>query len=228
MRSEFRKIPSPGRSAAIAVVFWAISMPIPLPAADRPAGDRTPHAPREGSITRSVSSTVSLTRSVSSTVSLTRSVRSTAGEVWLISTRQAPRAGRIAAAPRDISYHLLLPNRTWREADRTTFVAAVDPAVPTTIFIHGNRTGRVGALCDAWRVYRRMQKDAAGRPFRLVVWSWPSDRIAGRQRYDVQVKDCYSDAESWAGDCRTEGTVPIFAAHAAKMGLSPSRRKGTE
>jgi pimeloyl-ACP methyl ester carboxylesterase len=115
----------------------------------------------------------------------------------LISTRQAPRAGRIAAAPRDISYHLLLPNRTWREADRGTFVAAVDPAVPTTIFIHGNRTGRVGALCDAWRVYRRMQKDAAGRPFRLVVWSWPSDRIAGRQRYDVQVKDCYSDAESY-------------------------------
>ena len=46
--------------------------------------------------------------------------------------------------------------------------------MPTTIFLHGNRIDPDAAVEEAWCLYQEMQAQAAGRPFRLVIWSWPS------------------------------------------------------
>ena len=48
---------------------------------------------------------------------------------------------------------------------------------------------------NAW--YASMKQQACGRPFRLIVWSWPAERAEGRIRCDVQFKVCRSDAEAY-------------------------------
>ncbi len=117
--------------------------------------------------------------------------------VWLISTRRAARCGQVDGAEQKIDFYQLQADKQWLTADCDTFLQTCDPAVPTTIFIHGNRTGRSAAIRQGWRIYRQLKQEADGRPFRFVVWSWPSNRIRGRNRHDVRVKACYSDLQSY-------------------------------
>ena len=42
-----------------------------------------------------------------------------------------------------------------------------------------------------------MQEQAAGRPFRLLIWSWPSERTVRGIRADVLEKADFSDAQSY-------------------------------
>ncbi len=122
-----------------------------------------------------------------------------AGRIWFIGTHWAARGGRIDAEAQEkrFTYYRLAPDGTWEQAGRGKFLETTEPAVPTTIYIHGNRTGPSGAVCDAWRIHRRMKRDAAGRPFRLVIWSWPAGRVCRRIRADVQTKACYSDTQGY-------------------------------
>ncbi len=135
-----------------------------------------------------------------------------AGQVWLISTRRAVRCGSVDYGEQKIDFYRLGPDDKWLPENQDTFVETGRPAVPTTIFIHGNRVGPDAAVRDGWRVFRRMKQDAGGRAFRLVIWSWPSDRIAGRQRHDVRVKASYSDVQSYyLAEClhRIKPDVPV-------------------
>lgn len=118
-------------------------------------------------------------------------------EVWLISTRQAPSCGSVEQAEQRIKYRRLGEECRWLEADAAAFFEAADPEVPTTVFIHGNRSSANAAVRDGWRVYRGMCREARERPFRLVIWSWPADRIPGRIRRDVQIKAARSDVQSY-------------------------------
>jgi len=119
--------------------------------------------------------------------------------VWFVSTHWAAPAGQVHTGGQEerISYYRLSPDDTWEPADRDEFLRTTEPAVPTTVYIHGNRTGPSEAVCDAWRIYRRMERDAAGRPFRLVVWSWPAGRVCRRPRLDLRTKACYSDTQAY-------------------------------
>lgn len=122
--------------------------------------------------------------------------------VWLISTRSAPRCVPADAEVASLDYWRLIDDEQWSVEDRDAFLAADDPAVPTVFFIHGNRTGRNEAVQAAWHVYRYLREETPDRAFRLVVWSWPADRVAGGNRYDAQVKAARSDVESYyLADC---------------------------
>ncbi len=116
---------------------------------------------------------------------------------WLISTRRAARCGQVDGTEQKIDFYRLQADKQWLTTDCDTFLQTCDPAVPTTIFIHGNRAGRNTAIRQGWRIYRQLKQEADGRPFRFVVWSWPSNRIRGRNRRDVRVKACYSDLQSY-------------------------------
>ncbi len=118
-------------------------------------------------------------------------------EVWLISTRQAPSCGSLQRAEQRIKYRRLGEECRWLKADAATFFDTANPEVPTTIFVHGNRSSANAAIRDGWRVYRYMLRQAQDRPFRLVIWSWPADRIPGRLRRDVQTKAARSDLQSY-------------------------------
>ena len=63
---------------------------------------------------------------------------------------------------------------------------------------HSRRCNRF--RCDARQgrsLDLRCRQIAAGRSFRLVIWSLPADRVVLRIRADVQLKITYSDTESY-------------------------------
>jgi hypothetical protein len=117
-----------------------------------------------------------------------------AEEVWLISTREIPSCSPPAEA-RPQYWHLAAEGQ-WAAADRAAFLASDDPAVPTVFFLHGNRSDADDAVQTGWDVYQCLVEQAGGRPLRLVIWSWPADRIPGRLRPDVRIKAARSDVES--------------------------------
>ena len=118
-------------------------------------------------------------------------------EVWLISTRRAPGSGQVETGGRQIRYWRLQADNQWLSADSDALLADGDRPLPITVFIPGNRAGRTAAVRIGWHVYHRVKRHAEGRPFRFVIWSWPSDRIRGGARRDVRLKACRSDVESY-------------------------------
>ncbi len=142
-----------------------------------------------------------------------------ADQVWLINTRSAARCGTVDPADPRIAYSRFDGNGHWAASDRKTFVEGEGRSLPTVIFVHGNRTSRRLAVEDGWRVLRRIQRrgpftqDAVPQgPLRLVIWSWPSDRIRGNNRQDVRVKAGYSDVQGlYLADClrEIEPDVPV-------------------
>ena len=124
------------------------------------------------------------------------------GDIWLISTRRAPRMGRLDSAGKRIGYLRFQANGRCRGGGRWSPASRdrlLDDArsVPTTVFIHGSRTDRNEAINGGWYIYRKMRRDAAGRPFRLVIWSWPAERTHRRLRPDAQAKMVLSDAQAY-------------------------------
>lgn len=118
-------------------------------------------------------------------------------QLWLISTRTAPLSGDLQSGQKKISYWRFSPDCQWLPADEKSFSAVGEPALPTTIIIHGNRDTADDAIEFAWPIYRRMLKIAQDRPFRLAIWSWPSERMCRRNRADVQLKFRYCDAQAY-------------------------------
>ncbi len=73
--------------------------------------------------------------------------------------------------------------------------------MPTTVLVHGYDTTAGWAVEHGAKWYRLMKQQANGRPFRLIVWSWPSNRVMLRPRPDVQTKTCRSDVEAYYLAC---------------------------
>jgi len=118
-------------------------------------------------------------------------------QVWLISTRNAPWCCPPAGEDVPLEYWQLGPDCQWIAADREAFLATDDPAVPTSVYIHGNRADRRTAIRQGWKIYRQLEAQAAGRPFRFVIWSWPADRLRGGNRRDTRVKASRSDVQGY-------------------------------
>lgn len=116
-------------------------------------------------------------------------------DVWLISTRQAPFSKPVGGENR-IHYWRLDAERQWALADLETFLAADDPNVPTSVFIHGNRSSSQWAVQMGFGVFHHLQREAGERPLRFVIWSWPANQINGIRR-DVQVKAARSDVQAY-------------------------------
>jgi hypothetical protein len=120
-----------------------------------------------------------------------------ATQIWLVSTRDLPQCGDLDAAYRDLAYWRLDGDCQWSPTDAAAFQASDQSTMPTVVFIHGNQTDADEAVTKAWCALQLIHGEAAGRPFRYVIWSWPADRVGRRTRPDVQLKAVYSDAESW-------------------------------
>ena len=130
------------------------------------------------------------------TIAQAADANDTAQEVWVVSTRHAARAGRVASAEEKIRYWQLGADRHWNRMSAAQLLGD-DRPIPTTVFVHGNCTNHNFAVRSGWYVYRRMKRDARGRPFRFVIWSWPSDRVARRYRQDARTKAGYSDVQAY-------------------------------
>lgn len=125
-------------------------------------------------------------------------------QVWLISTRAAPRSSAPDPAHPRIRFWELRDN-AWAPSEREAFHASDRPEVPTVFLIHGNRTRANEAVRIGSSFRRHLTRSRRNGPFRLVIWSWPSEEVCGRVRADVQLKAHYSDIQAvYLAECLRE------------------------
>jgi hypothetical protein len=119
----------------------------------------------------------------------------TQSSVWLISTRQARYAGPCGDEVPELTYHELdRDNNCWRSVCAADFPNKVKPKLPTIFVVHGNRYKADEVVEDAWPVYAQLEADK--KPYRLVIWSWPSEQVCRRRRPDTQLKAQRTELES--------------------------------
>lgn len=116
------------------------------------------------------------------------------GDVWLVSTRQAPRCGEQRLLEARIPLWQA-EGDCWssQSLDALKKIVQEDPR-PMFVFIHGNRESLQSAITHAEAV--RCKLEQSGRKYRLLIWAWPSDRVGRRQRPDVQRKHAYTPTQA--------------------------------
>jgi len=96
-------------------------------------------------------------------------------EYWVVNARQVSDCESLQNGFERLTYWKYDDVKGWIQYRREQFVAAMDPSLPTTFFIHGSFLNHKWAVRSGWRCYRRIGGCAPG--FRLVLWSWPAERI---------------------------------------------------
>ena len=103
-----------------------------------------------------------------------------ATQVWLINTRCAGGCGDPESEQSEIPYWRLDESCNcgqWQPSDAAAFQASALPGLPTTILIHGYGTDDDWAVRHGYPLYGFMKRRACGCSFRLIIWSWPADRV---------------------------------------------------
>jgi hypothetical protein len=108
-------------------------------------------------------------------------------QLWLVSCRALPGVCVDDAVSRLIFWQHTCSG--WNAASAESFFAPTDPAMVTTVFAAGNgyshaETAELGSLVYQNLAEHRLEK----RPWRLVIWSWPSDRAKNKPLEDLRIK----------------------------------------
>jgi hypothetical protein len=117
------------------------------------------------------------------------------------------------------------------------FIAGVEPSLTTTIYVHGNTVNRRMALKIADKVMDGVGRN--GPPYRMVLWSWPSQHRLGLGfRNNVVSKARWSESQgyylAWLVDKLNPRTTLTLVGHsfgtrsvaAALHGLATNRVAG--
>lgn len=99
------------------------------------------------------------------------------GEFWIVSTRKAPVRCNLDQGLGCIEYYKRTGRDRYQQYSLDEFLMAMDPSLPTCIYVHGNTLDWDGAIEGGTRVYRKIGRGIHG--FRLVLWSWPAERLKG-------------------------------------------------
>jgi hypothetical protein len=118
-------------------------------------------------------------------------------EVWLIDTHCAPVSGDFEQGKSRIAFWRLDQNQQWSAATAESFAERGEKSTPNVFLLHGNGTDRDGAIQFAWPIYCSLYKQAGKQPYRVVIWSWPAERVCRKLRADVQTKASYCDSQSY-------------------------------
>jgi len=108
-------------------------------------------------------------------------------QIWMVSTRQLgfPRmncdpALRISRCDGCQRFH---------QSDLQTLLESDDPRYTTVIYVHGNRIKCPDATRTGFEAYRMLCSGRpCNKPLRLIVWSWPSQRVVLRALRDIVIK----------------------------------------
>jgi hypothetical protein len=82
----------------------------------------------------------------------------------------------------------------WQDASLVEFLRNAAGGI-NAFYVPGNRVANLEAERRAWQLYQLLADASDEEPIRMVVWSWPSDKITG-PRLDVRVKAERTYAES--------------------------------
>ncbi|MBN1394854.1 MAG: alpha/beta hydrolase [Pirellulales bacterium] len=116
-------------------------------------------------------------------------------DIWLLSTRCAPRCGPLQSAAENVRYWRLRDDCCLEEAEAGDFQA--DAAASIVVYVHGNGTESDEAAAKGMYVYRSIRRAAGDGTFRCVVWSWPAGKVCRRIKNDLLLKAQYCDVESY-------------------------------
>ncbi|MGA2616974.1 MAG: hypothetical protein ABSF26_05135 [Thermoguttaceae bacterium] len=134
-------------------------------------------------------------------------------QLWIIDTRGAPSCSDGETGLPQIAYWQFDPCGAcqWSASDAGAFSRGGAPLGPTIFLMHGYNTEPDQAVQYGWSLFARLQQWAGPRPFRLVVWSWPSRRTVRPLRADIQLKASASDTEGYYLARTIAGLKPAFA-----------------
>jgi len=116
-------------------------------------------------------------------------------EFWQLSTRHL--CGATSEVARAIIVHQYEPangQSSWKTSSLDEFIPS-ERECATVFFVHGNRESADLAVSQGWQLYDALAiSDSV--PFRLVVWSWPSEQMRGQLR-DVRSKAARAGDEAY-------------------------------
>lgn len=119
-------------------------------------------------------------------------------ELWVVSTRDLPSAPCGCSPEFAPNVERFICGRGWTRSSLEEFVATEDLSRTTAVLVHGNDTDAAEAESRGREFYREL---VAGRcpapPTRLVVWSWPSEKVICSYRKDAQLKACRTNIEGY-------------------------------
>lgn len=115
-------------------------------------------------------------------------------EMWLVSSRRLPNpcGPRVPAVELDYAQWV---DGCWLPSTAEAFWSGSRADCVTCVHVHGNRMTLHDARVGGLDLYRQLRACSESK-FRLVVWTWPSDRIHGMAR-DVFTKMDRADGESY-------------------------------
>jgi len=120
-----------------------------------------------------------------------------ADDVWLISTRHLGCPSGDDTAEIDLHVkHYGGEETGWIETSLDEFLASGNPAQPTMIYVHGNRSDWCEAIVRGWHFRDSVLGCSQIEPIRFVIWTWPSDQIKGPVR-DVRAKAARTNGEAY-------------------------------
>ena len=119
-------------------------------------------------------------------------------ELWIVSTRHLPE-GKCNCAPEfKPCINRYECGAGWSGSSLDDFLAGDDGTRATVVFVHGNDYEAADAVQFAQQLYCQLTHGpCATGPMRLVVWSWPSQRVVRGFRPDAQVKACRTNIEGY-------------------------------
>ena len=121
--------------------------------------------------------------------------RRTNTEFWMVRTRHVSATPAHRVEANHLDYRRLDCRGVWTRSSHEAFFDTGDPARPTVIFAHGGFTDDAWAVHLAFGLSRVLSRYGAGRPVRLVLWRWPSERSLRRIRPALQVTVARADFE---------------------------------
>ena len=104
-----------------------------------------------------------------------------ADDAWFVDTR-----------PGAVTFSRLEANG-WEASSDQEFLETFDASIPLVVIIHGNWMSLPEAKYYG-KMFHKMSRNIG--PHRLLVWSWPAERINGRLRQDAQIKAARADAQA--------------------------------
>ena len=117
-------------------------------------------------------------------------------QIWLVSSRGVGCASSCVAGDPQLQYFQYVDGQ-WFPASLELLLASDNSAVATTFYVHGNQVTSAEAKSMGISAYRQVAKKTSDpAPLRFIIWSWPSERMAGILR-DVRIKAARANAEGY-------------------------------
>lgn len=118
--------------------------------------------------------------------------------LWLVSTRSTSYCSPTDKQTDRLKYWRRDAACKWQSSNLPELLATDDLQVTTLVYVHENRVTRYESFRRAVVLQAKLSRAVPpDRPFRLIVISWPADRIGWRPRPDIQAKAQRSEAHGY-------------------------------